>query len=101
VEQLHYFVLGALLAIAVWAITRAISSASTRLHSRASFLALGLGFIVVPGHGELIAAPVLATLAPPFRPQLLVLGGMFFLFWWAVTLVVIKLVSRTARASSR
>ena len=72
-----------------------------RLHLRASFLALGLGFVVIPGHGELIAAPILATLTPPFRPHLLVLGGMFFLFWWAATLAAIKILGRTARTTSR
>ena len=85
----------------MWASSRAISSVSVRLHLRAAFLALGLGFVVVPGHGEFIAAPILATLTPPIRPELLVLGGMFFLFWWAATLGAIKVLSRTAGSTSR
>jgi hypothetical protein len=101
VEQLHYLGFGAILALVVWACTRAISSAPIRIHLRTAFLALGFGFIVVPGHGELIVAPILASLTPPFRPQLLVLGGIFFLFWWAATLAIIKLIGRAARATTR
>lgn len=64
-----------------------------------AFVALGLGFVVVPGHGELIAAPILATLTPPIRPQLLVLGGAFFLFWWAATLAFVKILDRIAKTT--
>ena len=92
VEQLHFFVFGALLAALAWAITRNISSWPIRLHLRAIFLALGLGFIVIPGHGEFIAAPILAMFTPPLRSQLLALGGIFFLIWWAAALAVLKIL---------
>lgn len=101
VEQLHYLAFGAILALAVWVGTRAVSSAPVRLHLRMAFLAFGLGFVVFPGHGELVAAPILATLTPPIRPQLLVLGGVFLLFWWAATLAVVQLCGRTARTTSQ
>jgi len=100
VEQLHFLAFGAILALAVWVGTRAVSSVPVRLHLRMAFLALGLGFVVVPGHGELIAAPILATLIPPIRPQLLVLGGVFFLFWWTAALVFVKILGRTGRTTS-
>ena len=101
VEQLHYVAFGAVLALVVWAITRSISSRRIRLHLRIMFLALGLGFIIIPGHGEFIAAPILASLTPPLRPQLLALGGIFFLFWWAAALVAVMLLGRIGRAKSR
>ena len=101
VEQLHYLAFGIALASIVWLIASLLPSRLARLHLRAPFVALGLGFIVVPGHGELIAAPILATPASPNQPQLLVLGGMFFLFWWAVVLTGALLASRILRAKRR
>lgn len=97
IEHIHYFVPGAMLALAVWVGVRAISSRPARFHLRVAFLAMGLGFIVVPGHGEVVAAPILATVAPPLRPRLLMLGAGFFLFWWAATLAVVKVFGRGAR----
>lgn len=89
VEQLHYFLLGASLSVLVWLITRRVSVMAIRQHLRAVFCALGLGFIVVPGHGEFIAAPLLAVLRPPLRPNLLALGGIFLLIWWATAFAAI------------
>lgn len=84
IEQIHLFFYGALLFACAWGITLAISSAHVKLHLRSIFLALGLGFIVVPGHGEFIIAPILATFTPPLRSHLIILGGVFFLIWWAI-----------------
>lgn len=93
IEQIHLFFYGALLFACVWGITLAISSAQVKLHLRAIFLALSLGFIVVPGHGEFIIAPTLATFTPPLRSHLIILGFIFFLIWWAVTLGLLKRLS--------
>jgi hypothetical protein len=71
------------------------------LHLRAIFFALGLGFIFVPGHGEFIAAPILAALSPPLRPQLLALGGIYLVIWWAAGLIVIKAFGHRAPPNSR
>ena len=100
VEQLHYLAFGAILALAVWVPTRAISSVPLRFRLRLAFLAMGLGFIVVPGDGEFVVAPILATFTPPFRPQLLLAGGVFFLFWWAAILALVKILGRTAKTTS-
>lgn len=90
IEQIHLFFYGAFLFACVWGITLAISSAQVKLHLRAIFLALSLGFIVVPGHGEIIIAPILATFTPPLRSHLIILGCVFFLICWAVTLGLLK-----------
>lgn len=90
VEQFHIFLYGVLLFACAWGISRAISSAQVKLHLRAIFLALGLGFIIVPGHGEFIAAPILAAFMPPLRSHLITLGGVFFLICWAAAFGLLK-----------
>lgn len=90
IEQIHFFLYGALLFAGIWSITLAVPCARLKLHLRAFFLALGLGFVVVPGHGEFIMAPILAALKPPLRTHLLVLGGIYFLIWWAVAFSLLK-----------
>lgn len=90
VEQFHIFLYGALLFAGAWGISQAVSSTSVKLHLRAIFLALGLGFIVVPGHGEFVVAPVLACFVPPLRSHLIILGGIFFFIWWAVAFGLLK-----------
>ncbi len=94
IEQIHLFFYGVLLFACAWGITLTISSAQARLHLRAIFSALGLGFIIVPGHGEFIAAPILAAFALPLRSHLIILGGVFFLIWWAAAFVVLKRLIR-------
>ena len=94
IEQIHLFFYGALLFACVWGITLAISSARVKLHLRAIFLALGLGFIIVPGHGEFITAPILATFTQPLRSHLIILGGVFFLIWWAAAFGLLKRLTR-------
>ena len=89
-EQVHFFLYGALLFAGAWSITLAIPSARLKLHLRAFFLALGLGFVVVPGHGEFIMAPILAVLKPPLRAHLLILGGVYFLIWWAAAFSLLR-----------
>lgn len=98
IEQLHLFFYGALLFACAWMITLAISSVQVKLHLRALVFALGLGVIVVPGHGEFIVAPVLAAFTLPWRAHLVVLGGIFFLIWWVVA---IGLLRKLTRHSSR
>ncbi|MGR9037601.1 MAG: hypothetical protein ACU83O_13610 [Gammaproteobacteria bacterium] len=93
IEQIHLFFYGALLFACVWGITLAISSAQVKLHLRAIFLTLSLGFIVVPGHGEFIIAPILAAFTPPLRSHLIILGCVLFLIWWAVALGLLKRLS--------
>jgi hypothetical protein len=97
-EAIEFFTYGALLAVIVLAVTWPISSSLLRLHLRAPFVALGLGFILVPGHGEFIAVPLLAMFKPPIHVELLAIGGVFFLIWWAVA-VVLLLAFRAATAS--
>lgn len=94
IEQIHLFLYGALLFACAWGITVVISSAQIRLHLRAIFSALGLGFIIVSGHGEFIAAPILAAFIPPLRSHLIILGGVFFLIWWAVAFGLLKWLFR-------
>lgn len=94
IEQLHVFFYGVLLFASVWGATLFISSARIKLHLRAPSLALGLGFIFVPGHGEFIAAPILAALTPPLRSYLIVLGGVFFVIWWVAAFSMLKLLGR-------
>ena len=98
VEQLQFFTYGALLVVLFWILTWAISSTLLRLHLRAPFVALGLGFIFIPGHGEFIVIPLLAMFKPPLHDELLVIGGMFFLIWWAVA-VPLLLILRSVTAS--
>jgi hypothetical protein len=98
IEQLHLFFYGALLFVCAWMITLAISSTQVKLHLRALVFALGLGVIIVPGHGEFIVAPILAAFTPPLRSHLVVLGGVFFLIWWGVA---IGLLRKLTRHSSR
>ena len=93
IEQIHLFFYGALLFACAWGITLAISSIQVKLHLRAIFLALGLGFIIVPGHGEFIIAPILATFTLPLRSALIILGGVFFLIWWAIAFCLLKRLS--------
>lgn len=90
VEQPQLFLYGAFLVLCVWGIARAISSARIEIHLRAISLALGLGFVIVPGHGEFIIAPVLATLTPPLRSHLVILGSIFFAAWWAAIFSLLK-----------
>ena len=88
-EALEFFTYGALLVVIVFALTWPIASSLLRLHLRAPFVALGLGFIFVPGHGEFIVIPLLAMLKPPIHFELIVLGGVFFLIWWAVAVALL------------
>ena len=90
IEQPQFFIYGVLLFACAWAFTKTISSAKLKLHLRAIFLALGLGFIAIPGHGELIIGPVLACFVPPLRSHLIVLGGAFFFIWWVISLGLLK-----------
>ena len=89
VEALEFFTYGAVLAILVFVLTWAVSSSRLRLALRAPFVALGLGFIFVPGHGEFIVIPLLAMFRPPIHNELLAIGGVFFLVWWAVALLLL------------
>jgi len=93
IEQPQFFIYGVLLFTCAWAFTRTISSAKLKLHLRAIFLAFGLGFIVVPGHGELIIGPVLACFVPPLRSHLIVLGAIFFFIWWVLLMRLLKRLS--------
>jgi hypothetical protein len=83
-----------MLALIVWALARSIPSRSLRFHLRVVFLALGLGFIVIPGHGEIIAIPLLATLIPPVHPELLGIAGVYFFGWWVVILAIVVFFAR-------
>ena len=101
VEQMHVFLYGALLFACAWGISFAISFAPAKLHLRATSLALGLGIIIVPGHGEFIIAPILATFTPPLRSPLVTIGGIFFLVWWALAFVLLKRLTLGAADASR
>ena len=94
-EQAHLFILGALLFAGFWVISLSISSDRIKTHLRAIFFAIFLGAIVVPGHGEVIIAPNLAVLFPPWRPQLFVLGGFYFFIWWGIAFAFFKKVGLT------
>ena len=94
---MEFFTYGALLVVIVLALTWPISSSLLRLHLRAPFIALGLGFIFIPGHGEFIVVPLLAMFNPPIHDELLVIGGGFFLIWWAVAALLL-LAFRAAAA---
>lgn len=96
IEQPQIFIYGLLLFACAFAFTKIISSGKLKLHLRAISLAFGLGFIVAPGHGEFIVAPVLACFIPPLRSHLIVLGGIFFLIWWVITFGLIKRLSNTS-----
>jgi len=103
IEQIHLFFYGALLFACTWGISRAVSSTQAKLHLRAIFLALGIGFIVVPGHGEFIIGPVFACFIPPLPSHLIILGGIFFLIWWVVALGLLKWLTphSSGRANTR
>ena len=94
IEQLHLFFYGVLLFASVWAAAPVIPSTRIKLHLRALSLALGLGFIVVPGHGEFITAPILAAFTPPLRSYQIALGGVFFAIWWIAAFNILKLLAR-------
>jgi hypothetical protein len=94
IEEPQFFIYGMLAFACIWVLSKTISSAKLKLHLRAFFLAFGLGFIVLPGHGELIIAPVLACLTPPLRLHLIAIGGVFFLIWWAVSFGLLKRLTR-------
>jgi hypothetical protein len=86
-ESFEFLGYGALLAVIALAVTWPIASSLLRLHLRAPFVALGLGVIFVPGHGEFIAVPLLAMFRPPIHDELLVIGGFFFVLWWIVAML--------------
>lgn len=90
VEQPQLFLYGVFLVLCVWGIARAISLPRVEIHLRAISLALGLGFVIVPGHGEFVVAPVLAALTPPLRSHLVILGSIFFAAWWAAIFIALK-----------
>ncbi len=100
IEEPQFFIYGILLFACAWALSKTISSAKLRLHLRATFLACGLGFIVVPGHGEIIIAPVLACFSPPLRSHLIVIGSVFFFIWWAVSCGFLKRLTHHSSATS-
>ena len=81
IEQPQFFVYGMLLFMCAWAFTKTISSAKLKLHIRAISLAFGLGFIVVPGHGEFIVGPVLACLFCSTSALTLNRSWWYFLFY--------------------
>ena len=97
-ENLHFLTYGALLAALVIGLTWKISSSLLRAHIRAPFLALSLGFIAIPGHGELIVSPLLAAFVPPIHTPLVGIGGVFFIVWWVVAAALL-LMLRVATAS--
>ena len=97
IEQAHFFLYGAIVIAIAWGISAYFSSTLVRFHVRALFLALGLGFILVPGHGEFIVAPILAVLVAPIVQPLLILAIFFFLFWWAISLTLLSLARRYSR----
>lgn len=94
IEQAHYLAFGIVGVVVIWLITRGTSRDRTRRHLRLLALSFGLGMIVVPGHGEIVAAPILATLFPPRQPALLMLAGAFLVLWWAVALGFSRLWDR-------
>ena len=101
-EALEFFGYGALLAVIVLALTWPVASSLLRLHLRAPFLALGLGFILVPGHGEFVVIPLLAMFQPPIHNELLVFGAVFFPAWWVVALLVLwgfRVLARSLQAA--
>lgn len=86
-EQAHFLALGAVLVALVWGVTQPVAKGSRRTHARLLALALGLGVIVVPGHGEIVAAPILAVIVTRTgHPVLMALAAFFAVFWWAVAL---------------
>jgi hypothetical protein len=101
IEQPQFFIYGVLLFTCAWAFTKTISSAKLKLHLRAIYLAFGLGFIVVLGHGEFIIAPVLACFVPPLRSHLIVIGGVFFFIWWAISFGLLKCLTNKVRLCER
>ena len=66
---------------------------NSEVASEGFFLAIGFGAIIVPGHGEWIAAPILAALTPPLRSHLLILGGVFLLVWWVASFVALRFLA--------
>ena len=97
VEQAHFFLYGAIVLAIAWGISAYFSSTLARFHVRSLFLALGLGFILVPGHGEFIVAPLSAALVRSVAPPLLTLASLFFLFWWVLSLTLLWLARRYFR----
>jgi len=90
IEQPQFFLYSGPLFAFAWVLTKSISSARCKLHLRTISLALGLGFVVVQGHGEFIVAPLLACFSPPLRSHLIVLGSVYFTLWWAIYLRLLK-----------
>ena len=89
-EQLHLLLYGALLFAFILVTANLISSRRLKLHITAFFLALGLGVIIVPGHGEIVVAPLLASCIPPIRFHLVILGSIYFLVWWGVAFFILS-----------
>ena len=94
IEQAQFFLYGSLLFVLALGIAFTISSVRLKTHLRAVGFALGLGVIVVPGHGEFVMAPVLAAFVPPLRSPLVAMGGVFFLIWWAAAFGLLKRLQR-------
>jgi hypothetical protein len=93
IEQPYFFFYGALIVVIVWALSFVFSSAHIRTFLRTMSLSLGFGTIVIPGHGELIVAPILAALMmPSWRLPLIGLGVTYFLIWWALVYAVFRLL---------
>lgn len=90
IEQFHLFIYSALLSAFIVGVASFISSSRVRFHLRAIFLAFGFGLIIVPGHGEIIIAPLLAAFFPPLRSHLIILGSIYFVVWWAFALFILS-----------
>ena len=97
VEQAHLFLYGAIFVAIAWGISAFLASSLVRFHVMAVVLTLSLGFILIPGHGEFIVAPLTAAVVPPIIQPLLILAGCFALFWWVVSLVLLWLARRSFR----
>ena len=97
-EAFGFFAYGVALALLALAVTWRVSPPLLRLHLRAPFIALGLGVMVIPGHGEFIVVPLLGVSQPPIHAELIAIGGFFFLAWWLVAVLALLALRAVARS---
>lgn len=90
-ESMHSLILGAVLFAVVYFSVRGLKRPFTRSFLLAVAFAGFLGVAIVPGHGEIVAAPVMRLL--PMGGPAAFIGAFYFAVWLGVALVVGALIA--------
>jgi len=95
VEAPHFVLVGALVFIAAFLALRYVRAAKLRAVALSAVFACTLGVALFPGHGEVVAVPVLALFSK--GGKLAGIGAAFACGWFIVSLVFAPLCLRVVR----